>query len=283
METHVKLDSGKVLRFNSISAREVILKYHTLSNVEEQVNENGDIIKVDIDDFSVGVKNNLNIKMFSNIPSIFKPLYIKRSVRGNGYVLNSTRLTKASRFILPMLGNNETNMYNIRYDSNYVNCYVGTKEEGYMNNIYLVYRFSGTQEYRLFEETLKLHPKFDTMIDIDSQHVMYVFNMDEEDKENFEYFKLGKYSKFTNKYKKKILNFIEDPFSVNENNVKGTLIYGVIYKTNSQKLRIENQIGQSISSDLEYYSLPDEKDEVYTGDIEISTKNALESSKLKEF
>lgn len=279
MESIVELDTGKRLMFSCVSAREVVIKHHSLTHVDYEKNEDKNIISLTFDNYKVSLGDVISVKLNGVKNKPFKVLYIKKSVRADTYILYSTVLTKATRWIMPMIRIDNQTQTSMKYGSSFTNCYVGTKEEGYMDNFYLVYRFSGNVEYIKFEEELKNHPKFSSMVDLDRQHVMYIFNMNEEDKFNFKKFKNGEYSKFTDKYKKQILNFTINPVNTISSKIEDTITYGVLYKTDKQKKRIEDMIGQKLDSNLEYYSIPEENNEVYTGDIEIPKESIIEQSR----
>lgn len=269
MKNVVKLESGKELWLTSRSSREVILRHHSLSSVNEIKNKKGKILKLQIDNYSVEVGTILRIKLFNSDILPFKVNYIEK-LGENKYSLLATRLTKATRWIMPMLRVKNETYTSMRYYSHLVNCYVGTESEGYMPYIYLVYRFSGSMEFREFENSLRTHELFDSMVDIDKHHIMYIFEMTEQQKEIFNLFKLGKYSKFPEDYKKRILNFVINPAdSPTEADREVTVTYGALYKTGLQRQRIEAQIGTDLPKDAEYFSIPIEKEEVFNGDIEI--------------
>jgi hypothetical protein len=283
MDNIVKLDEGRNLKITSMSAREVILKYHTLSDIEIRKGWDGIIDYLKIDNYEIKKDGVINIKLVDNQKRPFKVSSITRHPNAqNSFVLNSTTLTKASRFIMPMLRTDTQTQTSMKYNEHFVNCYVGTEGEGYMNQIYLVYRFGGDLHYQKFEEELKRHPKFDRVIDPDHHHVIYVFNMSMEDKIEFEKFKEGKYSEFSNKYKKQILKFNINPAKYDEETMKETIVYGVLHKTNTQKRRIEKLIGETLDEDLEYLSTPEESEEIYTGDIEIPLESAIEQAGKEE-
>lgn len=279
MESVVELDTGKKLIINCISAREVSVRHHSLTNVEYETSNDGNIISITFDNYKICIGDIIYTKINGVKNKPFKILYIKESVRDNTYLLYSTILTKASRWIMPMLRTDNQTQTSMRFRNNFVNCYVGTESEGYMNNIYLVYRFSGSVEFIKFEKELKNHIKFYKSIDLDHQHTMYIFDMNEEDKLNFNRFKRGEYSKFTSKYKKQILNFTINPVDTNISKIEDTITYGVLYKTETQKKRIEDLIGQKLDPSLEYYSIPVEDEELYTGDIEIPKESIIEQSR----
>jgi hypothetical protein len=283
MDTIIQLNTDRQLKLTSVSAREVFLKYHPLSNVEETLDSEGNIVNLTVDDYSITEESVIQLKLLAdgkNRP--FKIMKIKKSKRNNMYVLYSAILTKATRFIMPMLRTSNQTQTSMLYDRNFINCYVGTAGEGYIEEIYLVYRYSGSIDYRNFENELKEHELFDRMIDIDRQHVMYVFRMTQKHSAIFKQFINGDYSKFPDQYKKQILSFVVNPATIGDSPIESTLTYGILYKTDKQKKALDKLINPDekfrvhIPDDAEVYSSPNELDEVYNGDIELPLE-AIES------
>lgn len=286
MDTVVEMEGTPNLRYTALSAREVFLKHHKISDVKVKKGSDGNIIGVKVDDYVVQVGDVVNIRLFDKRLRPFKVSKIKKSRREHSYTLYSTTLTKATRWVMPMLrltGETQTSM---KYHSHFINCYVGTKDEGFMPNIYLVYRFDGDLSFTKFEKELQNHELFEQSIEIDDHHVMYIFNMTSEMKENFDKFCNGAYSTFSESYKKKILQFVINPAVVKEKDIEKTITYGVLYKTDEQLKRLEEQIGKhnvDIKKEgLEYLSKPVEAEEVYTGDIEIPKISTMDTARIDE-
>jgi hypothetical protein len=269
MKNEVMLETGKVLNLTSKSSREVVLRHHSLSSIDIK-KEGKEIVEVAVDGYIVKTGDILQIKIFSKDIMPFKVKYIVK-VSDTQYSLLATKLTTACRFVMPMLRDLKQTYTSMMYKSHLVNCYVGTKDEGYMPNIYLVYRFSGSREYGAFEESMKSHDLFNEAVDLDRHHVMYIFDMTEEQKNIFEMFKTGKYSHFPENYKKQIISFVVNPADApTEADRKTTVTYGALYRTDLQKARVQKMIGSAtLPKNAEYFSIPNETNEVYNGDIEI--------------
>lgn len=286
MDTVVELEGGRSIRYTAMNAREVFLRHHSLHDVKLKKDGKKNINGIKIEELIVKVGDIIMVRLFDKHLRPFKIKAIKKSSNQNMYILYSTILTKSSRWVMPMLRRTNETQTTMKYNSNFINCYVGTKEEGYLDNIYLVYRYSGDPEYQKFEYSLERHELFDRRIDIDKYHVMYIFNMTSEMKNNFQKFKQGLYSKFTEDYKKKVLQFIINPALVKESDIPTTITYGVLYKTDEQLKRIEKQIGNhSVNikgENLELYSIPIEEEEVYNGDIEIPLESTLELARIQK-
>jgi len=283
MKNIVKLESGREMMLTSMSSREIVLKHHSLSSIEVTKNEKNEIININVDGYDTSIGDILHVKIFDHDIKPFKILYIDQT-KELQYSLFATRITKAARWIMPMLRNKNQTYTSMKYGTHLVNCYVGTKEEGYMPCIYLVYRFSGSMEYRNFEESLKQHELFEKMTDLDKYHVMYIFNMTSDQQQIFKKFQKGKYSKFPDNYKKKVISFVVNPVdSPTEADRKTTITYGALYRTDLQRAKIESLISPTpLPKDAEYFSIPTEEEEVYTGDIEIHEKIRINEKLEKE-
>jgi len=292
MRNVVKLESEKELLLTSISSRELILRHHELSDIKVKKDKNNKIVSIKIDNYKIKINDILYVQIFDYNKVPFKVLNIVKRKDKTSYSLTSTILTKAAKWIMPMLRNKSQTYTSMKYNTWFINCYVGTKDEGYLPYIYLVYRYSGNSEYQHFEEELKNHSLFDRLIDLDKFHVMYVFKMTNKHKKIFELFKHGKYSQFPDEYKKQILNFVINPIEYpNLADIKKTIVYGVLYKTELQRKRIESLINFNsdirvkaiLPENIDLLSIPDESKEVYTGDIEMANINAIQEEGLKNF
>lgn len=82
--------------------------------------------------------------------------------------------------------------------------------------------------------------------------IMYVFECPEEFSADYEAFTLGKYSTFSERYKQRFTKMVP--------NLNGEVIespiYGVLYKTNIMKSKIEKIIGQRLEKSQELFSVP---------------------------
>lgn len=282
METNVKLETGRFLRITSFSAREIQIRHHPLSKVNLTTDVFKNIIGINIDGFEVNIDNPLKVKLVDRNDTYFKPKSIKEGNNDYTYHIFSTNLTKTARWIMPMIGRPGETQTNYKYDSYFVNAYLGTNDTGYMREIYLVYRFSGSLEFRNLDTLLTNNELFDRQIELDSYHTMYIFTIPEHYLEDYFKFIEGKYSLFSDNYKKQILSFLLNPSIVSHEDVKKSLTYGVLYKTNRRKEQLLDVIGREYSEEiktLEYYSIPKEEEELYMGDIEITQELPIEAAR----
>lgn len=138
--------------------------------------------------------------------------------------LKKLDLTEASRFVLPMLYAEDRN------DSNFItplfeNCYIGdVNHPELQNKIFLLYNYKMTNQFVKFERSLELLSNYNTDYDYAEKHqVMYVFDIPEEHKTDYQLFLEGKYSKLSELLKNKILKF----WGFKE----GGLFHSLLYKT----------------------------------------------------
>ena len=114
--------------------------------------------------------------------------------------------TKSYSYILPML------MHEIpgikRSLSQLENVFVADESYPFLDtNIFLLYEFTGEMWFLEFEEMAKGSPLHEVTEDKDKFHVMMVFKVPEEYKEDFQRFKESKYSKMSKEYKEIVQRF----------------------------------------------------------------------------
>ena len=106
-----------------------------------------------------------------------------------------------------------------------------------------------------FEEQLMKNSNCISHFEYDKYHVMYIFNIPKEFEKDIENFTEGKYSKFSNKLKKRIESFYGD-------GKKGNVAQ-VVYRSEKLKQNLEEHLGIRLSENMELASKPDlEKNEI---------------------
>jgi hypothetical protein len=158
--------------------------------------------------------------------------------------------TKASLFVLPMLPGNRQSYY---YDTLLLNCFVGTKDRN--DVIALLFRFSGMKSFISLEESLKKLKSFIKTEDPTNATVLFVFDVPEKYKKNYQKFINGKYSEMDTDYKYRILNF--------HNASEDGTIGQILFKGDERKHQLEEIIGQSLPENAELLSFPDIEQEIY--------------------
>jgi hypothetical protein len=138
-----------------------------------------------------------------------------------------------------------------------INVFIG--DESYPSldgNIFVLYKFSGKQEFIAYEENIKEHELYVTAYDPDESHLMMVFKVPQHHKADYELLKDSKYSKISEEYKTRILTF----HAISKNHP----VSDVLYRPESAYRKLEDKLehsvprGQEVSSKLdktrEYYS-----------------------------
>ena len=272
MDTIIKLNEKESLIFKAISSREVSVQVPNLITIKTQKDSKNQVISLTIDDFIIELGKILYLNsptVYGKIP--FKVNYIELNESTKKYSLLCTKLTKTSKYLMPLLY--QKNVFESRtsmlWETNFINCYTGTREEGYMKHLYVVYRFSGDTHYTTFESKLLKHPYFTRRIDVDKYHVMYVFTISQLELYEYHCFISGKYSRFSEEYKHKIIKFCINPAVTPMSTIPDTPLWGVLYKTEKRRKQVEDYVDCKLPEDAELESIPYEHEETYFGDIEI--------------
>lgn len=166
-------------------------------------------------------------------------------------------MTEATRFVLPMLYSKDRND-TFFITKNFENCYVGDVNHPELGKkIFLLYNYQMSVEYVKFERKIELMSEFETDYDYsEERQVMYVINIPDEHVDDFQHFLAGRYTKFSNELKLKIIKFwgIEGD--------EGSLFYGILYANDTAK---ENLLTNAYDSEEgEYWPKPDLTKEMYT-------------------
>lgn len=152
--------------------------------------------------------------------------------------IDKSKWNKSVYFILPMIDIN----------SNYrhlINSYLGDSKYPTDNfNKILV-------ELKYKDNTILNNIHLENNYETEDGTYIYVFNIPEKYNEDYQLFLKGKYSLFSEKYKKKILSFvIKKP-------IQTSYVYKILYKTSDLKFELEESIGQELPDDAELCSIAD--------------------------
>lgn len=128
------------------------------------------------------------------------------SIVGNR--LKELELTQATKFVLPMLYTKDRND-EFFITKQFKNCYIGdNNREELGQGIFLLYKYKTDVSFIKFERSLELIPEYNTDYDYSAENeVMFVYDIPEDQKENFELYKKGEYHLFSDDFKKQILSF----------------------------------------------------------------------------
>jgi hypothetical protein len=244
----IKLVNGKIFRIRAIDARKLLINTSNAAYLEKETNEEGNITNVVIEGkVSIKLGDKIQIKV-GEVDSVYEIQYIIISKGDKSIVLFSSLPTKTSTFLLPLLG--KTKM-TLKFDSYFVNAFLDNKHE----LLCLLYRFTGTQIYKNFEETMIKDAACVNHIDYDPYHVLYIFKIPENYKPDIENFLEGKYSAFSKGLRQKIWRFYgkED----------GTAVLQIVRRDKELKEKMEELLNIRLSDESELASKPELEKEIY--------------------
>lgn len=209
---------------------------------------NGDIVSLEGPDgiiFSLG-----------DIPKIkhfkYKINYIDKKITNNiiSYQLTMARRTKASTFVMPMLGGTRRLFF---WSKLFLNCFIKTEEDGYC--VALLYRWSGDPLFLKFEKALAQFKDFSRVTDPSTNTVLFVFKVPNKAKDNFDKFRTGKYSKFSEEYKFDILRFhnVSDDSEISQ----------ILWQDAARREEMEQKLGCKLDPNSELLSIIDEDNETF--------------------
>ena len=203
---------------------------------------------------SLDLPNNITLSEGETIMIEKKPYKInivEKTIERNKlyYDLKTAQRNKSSIFVLPMLGGNRHLML---YNKLLMNAFIGSDEDD--NCIVLLYRFSRDPLFYKFEQALKSFSNFKRTYDPTPHFVIFVFNVPKGYRKDILKFKQGKYSKFTDIYKLKILDFhgleVDSP------------VGQVLFRSDKRRFELEQKLGVILEKDSELFSIMEKKDEI---------------------
>lgn len=212
-----------------------------------ETNDDGEIMSVLFDGSQKICLNDRLIVKIGIIDSRYDVKKIMVDEDEKNVILFSSLPTKTSTFLLPVLNRSKLQL---RYDTYFSNAFLDAD----LKHICLLYRFTGTELYEDFEQSIMSEKLFSKKIGYDPYHSLYIFRLPEEFETDIKHFLDGKYSKFSDKLKDMIFRFY------GSNN--DTIVCQVINKAPKLKELIEKDLGVELDSDMELASRPDMKDEI---------------------
>ena len=167
-------------------------------------------------------------------------------------------LNKSYTYILPMLA-----YYIGITKKDLVNTFIGDKDyPQYDNNIFLLYKFSGSKKFLLYEDFLKSTELFVDSYDPDDRHVMFVFKVPSFYQSDYNLFKEGKYSEMNYDYKVVIFGF----HNILDHEHR---VAKVLFKHQDLREEWEERTGSKIPKHAEVSSVPDLDREVYNESMKV--------------
>jgi len=163
-------------------------------------------------------------------------------------------------YILPMLGEIQDQFKFLKQ------CFVGdSSKPNLKDKIFALYELNKENEWvEAYEKTLQSNELYHYHYKCDDVHTMYVFNLPIFNKENYFSFKTGKYSQFTDKYKRHVLAF--------HNLGMRSEVGKVLYRAEDKYVEMEKLVGQKIDRGQEIGNMPNKYEEVYNEEMKIFKK-----------
>ena len=164
---------------------------------------------------------------------------------------------KTYTYITPILGKEALNIkYLLR------NTFIGDEDyPNYDNHIFLLYKFSGDMTFYRLEKELQYSKYFVESYNPDSFTTMKVFEVPSEYQKEYNMFIKSKYSRFSEKYKKEILEFHSDDMS--------KVLSDILYKKEDAYKKLEEELDCYIPRELEASGKWNVDKEVYNSSMKI--------------
>lgn len=226
------------------------------------IGDTTDIVPIELNSKIVSLPlNNFDITLGKTVEVSKKPYKVNKiemeNVNGKIiYNVSTARLTKSSLFLLPMLGGTRR-LY--MWDKLFVNAFINAEQ--YQDAICLLYRFSGDTIFLKFEQALKQFRTFKDTFDPSPHFVMFVFDVPENYKEQYDLYIAGKYSKFSPTFKSKIMEF-------HGFNIHGEMAQ-ILFQDEKRRLRLQEELDAEIEPGSELLSIIDIEEETFNPKIYI--------------
>lgn len=177
-------------------------------------------------------------------------------------------------FVLPMCEINYRS-----FPSNFINSYLN-----YEDQILVVFENQpNNRPFNLFMEYIQSNKNFKESIE-EADEIILVFNIPERNKENYNLFLDGKYSKFTKEYKALLCSYYG---MQSEKNTYKVTEYNTINPEKFKRQQIADRLGVNISEIEEVMDKPDPNKEQYKSIIQIiqqfNTTNQYDNKQQDSF
>lgn len=246
IEGVIKLSNGKIISIAPLDGRRLMINTSSIAFLEKKKNKDSEVVSISLEGkFEINVGDSVKLKT-GEVLSVYEVKHILISHHEDTVILMSCNRTKTTTFLVPLLGRTKKQL---RFDSYFVNGFLSEDKQ----YLHLLYRFTGTSVYKSFEQFMITDPLCVTHIECDPYHVVYVFRIPKEYKDDIEYFIEGKYSKFSKGLRQRITKF----YGTETSN-----LMKIISKDKTLKLQMEKDLGISLPKDAELASRPNLKYEI---------------------
>lgn len=246
----INLKNGKTLSIVPLDGKKLLINTSNIAYLNTEVDNKLNIKSISFEnDVSISIDDEIEVNIgMQDMLSVYKVKMIIVENNNQSVILFSSLPTKTSTFLIPLLNKNR---FQLKHDSYFVNAFISSNRE----YLCLLYRYTGTDLYKSFEEKIIQDKLYIKHLDYDKYHVMYLFKIPDEFEEDIEHFLDGNYSKFSRKLKTLITKFYGSS--------KDSTIYQIIYKSPKLKNLIEESLGVKLKSDEELASKPILENEIY--------------------
>lgn len=173
--------------------------------------------------------------------------------------MTNQRWTKTSSFLLVCFMFSFTLLHSLGFMNAYLG--LGGYDKPSANKLFLVFKKEYTKanekQWATLTEPITSNPYYLETINYDEHHWVIVLDYPKEYLPEYRAFIKGKYSDFSPLY---IERFFEDPNSVE---------YKACTKSQALKEYLEENLGVTLEDELEYWSIPDMKFEIFNYDTKI--------------
>lgn len=247
-DNFISLSTEKKLEIEVLTGKCLYINTSSVAFLSTQEDEDSYIKSVSLEDkFEIKIGDTFKVKL-GMVNSVYEVKFIAIEKGNKSIVLFSSFPTKTTTFLLPLL--NKTKIQ-LRYDSYFINAFIDDASQ----HMSLLYRFTGTEIYKKFEQTMMSDPLCVTHKDYDPYHVMYVFRIPDEFQVDVEAFKEGKYSLFSKALRQRIQKFYggEDKAATMK----------IIGQDEGLRKQLGEHLKVKLPEDSELASIPDLKIEIY--------------------
>lgn len=229
----------KILPVKPLDANRLLIDTSSLEFLNVEKNSDGEIKSIS---FEGKQRICLGDKITVKIGTVESPYYTRMIIvddKHRNVIIFSSLPNKTSTFLTPLLSMTKLQL---KYDTYFVNAFLQSD----LGHICLLYRFTGTNQYKEFEGSILKEKQYEKHFNFDPSHVIYLFRIPDHFKKDIEFFLSGKYSRFSSDLKDLITNFYG----------KDTIVYQVIQKDRVLKEMIEKDLDVRLDEDMELASKP---------------------------
>lgn len=244
----IRLKSGKILQVKPLDACKLLINTSSIAYLNIQKDNDMNVTSVSFENQEAVSLGDEFLISVGSVESIYKVNMISVEKNRTAVIIFSSLPNKTSIFLTPMLNKSRNQL---KIDSYFINSYISDCHQ----YLCLLYRYTGTNLYKTFEENMIKDKLCVKHIEHDKYHVMYLFKIPDEFKSDIEHFLEGNYSKFSKELKNLILKFY--------NGEKNSTIVQIINKSPSLKKIIEKDLNVKLEDNAELASKPILQREIY--------------------